>query len=199
MSRGGYVSFDSPELSFLMGNWKHLLYFRVTVVVVALIAFFAFVLPQWPKVARIGAGWWQNRGGFSLVAAATMTGVMVYNLLGIVAITQNISQLWVDSEYHSGRPELVRDAGVEPGDTVMEASSVSWQTSLKDQHEVYWRTLQTFDPSKGPPPGNPEWVIASTGTGKPTDWYGWDYGYQEVLRYRDVASGTYVVWKLKSP
>jgi hypothetical protein len=199
MRRGIYVNFDSPELSFLTRNWKHLQYFRVTAIVVVLIAMFALLLPQWPKIARIGAGWWKNRGGVSLVAAGVIGAVMLYNLAGTAVITRRISQLWVDMEYHSGALQL-KDAGIRPGDKVVQATtSISWMTALRDQHQIYWESVQSFDPLNGAPPGNPKFVIASTGTGKPTDWYGWDHGYEEVMRFKDGYAGFCVVWKLHSP
>jgi hypothetical protein len=157
------------------------------------------LLPQWPKVARIGARWWKNRGGVSLVAAGVIGAVMLVNLVGTVLITRHISQVWVNREYGSGADRLAK-AGIRPGDKVVQASaSVSWMTDLRDQHEVYWEPLQSFDPTQGAPPGNPTFVIANTGTGKATDWYGWDYGYKEVMRFKDAYAGVCVVWKLRSP
>ena len=199
MRRGTYVSFDSPELSFLTLNWKHLQYYRVTAIVVFLIAMFALVLPQWPKVARVGASWWKNRGGVSLVALGVLGAVMLYNLLGTTLITRNISWVWEDIDYHSGTP-LLAEAGIRPGDKVVQASSsVSWMTNLKVQHQIYWEAVDSFDPTRGTPAGKPTYVVASTGTGKPTDWYGWDYGYEEVLRFKDAYAGVCVVWKLRTP
>lgn len=199
MRKGIYVNFDSPELSFLTLSWLHLQYYRVTALVVVLIAGFCFVLPQWPRVARIGAGLWKNRGGVSLVATAVLAAVMLYNLAATVTITHRISAVWEVIDYHSGAVELSQ-VGVQPGDRVVHAaSSLSWMRDLKDQHQVYWETVQSFDPTKGAPPGNPEWVVASTGTGKPTDWYGWDFGYEEVARFYDAYAGTGVVWRLRTP
>ena len=199
MRTGSYVNFDSPELSYLTNDFRHLHYFEVTLIVMALIAFFGYVLPQRPRLVRIGASWWKNRAGVSMIAAATLAAVMVFNLAGMVRITHHISQVWVNRDYHAGTPDLVRDAGVRPGDSVIQANSVSWMMVLRHQHEVYWEPLPTFDPVNGAPPGHPEWVVASTGTGKPTDWYGWNYGYKEVLRFPDGYAGTCVVWKAISP
>jgi hypothetical protein len=88
---------------------------------------------------------------------------------------------------------------VSPGDTVVQATSVSWMVVLRHQHEVYWEPLGSFDPTTGAPAGRPEWVIASTGTGKRTDWYGWDHGYHEVLRFKDGYAGVCVVWQRDAP
>jgi hypothetical protein len=124
---------------------------------------------------------------------------MLVNLVGTVLITRHISQVWANKEYGSGAI-LLKNAGIRPGDKVVQASeSVSWMTDLRDQYQIYWEPVQSFDPLKGAPPGNPTFVIASTGTGKPTDWYGWDYGYEEVMRFKDGYAGVGVVWKLRSP
>jgi hypothetical protein len=123
----------------------------------------------------------------------------VVNLVAMVAITRRISWEWSNRDYRPGTPELVRDAGVRPGDTIVQASSVSWMLVLRHQHEVYWEPLPTFEPTAGMPPGRPTYVIASTATGKPTDWYGWDFGYEEVLRFKDAYAGVCVVWRLHQP
>jgi hypothetical protein len=208
--RGTYLSFDAPELSFLMNTWSKLQYFRATGVVLVLIAIFAATLPAGATLTRKLAAyvaarrtgresvlrrWWSPRPGAPLVAAATLTAVMLVNLAGMVRITHHISQVWVKHNYHEVVPDLVADAGIRPGDSVTQASSVSWMLVLRHQYEIYWEPLATFDPVRGAPPGHPDWVIASTGTGARTDWYGWDFGYHEVLRFKDAYAGTCVIWQ----
>jgi hypothetical protein len=199
MRGGSYVNFDSPELSFMTNNWRHLQYFRVVAIVVTMIAAFAAALPQWPRVVQIGRRWWKGTHGISFVATVALASVMLVNLVAMRAITDNISQVWVNRDYHQGVPDLVKDAGVHPGDSVIQATSVSWMMVLRHQQDVYWEPLRTFDPLTGKPSGSPKFVIASTGTGKATDWYGWDYGYEEVLRFKDGYAGVCVVWRLRTP
>ncbi len=191
MRRGSYVNFDSPELSFLMNDWSRLRYFRVSAVVGGLILLFALGLPRWRRRP--------TRRPMTVLASITLVAVMLVNLAAMVRITHHISQVWLNRDYHSGTPDVVRDAGIRPGDTVMQANTVSWMADLRHQTEIYWQPLRSFDPTKGAPADRPQWVLASTGTGKRTDWYGWDYGYHEVLRFKDGYAGECVVWQRDTP
>lgn len=186
MAKESYVNFDAPELSFLSGDWDALHLYRMTGYAVGLMLLVAVLLagplPRWlPR--------WTPGSARTVLAAATLAMTMVVNLVAMVVITDRISRSWVDAQYHPTLPELVRDAGVRPGDSVMEATSVQWSVNLRHQHEVYWQALARFDQA-GQPPGRPEFVVASLGS--PTDFDGTRYGYRVVLRY---DAGHWAVWR----
>jgi hypothetical protein len=173
---GRYLSFDSPELSFLGGDWAALHIYRVTLLALGCAAVLAVALRGRPAV-----------GG---LAVAALLGL---NLAAAAAITTNVSVRLFDAEYP--RPDIVRDAGVRPGDRVAQAWSVHWRTSLRDQHDVYWGAVEIFDPRNGAPPGAPEWVVANVDTGRSTDWDGSAHGYREVFRFTEPRRTTCVVWR----
>jgi hypothetical protein len=195
MRNGSYVNFDSPELSFLALNFRSLPYYWVNVTVLGLLVFWTILLTRWRTGAQRRTHWWEGRNGTLFPIWLTMVGLALVNVVAMVAITDKISRNWEIRDYYASIPLLQRDAGVHPGDSIVQATSVSWYLVLRHQEEVYWERLPTFDPTVGAPPGRPKWVIASTGTHKQTDWPGTKYGYTEILQFRDSTSGICVVWR----
>jgi hypothetical protein len=125
------------------------------------------------------------------LAMLTLTATMVLNLVAMVFITDHISRTWADEQYNTTLPQLVRDAGVRPGDSVAEANTVGWWINLRHQREVYWAALPRFNPT-GAPPDGVMFVVAPIG--QSTDWDGTRYGYTLVLRYHE-AYGNWAVWR----
>ncbi len=189
-----YVDFDAPELSFLSGDFNHLHIYRMTLYAVGFMVVFALLLTGW----RAARAW--DRGGSGARrwwAFAALTGTLVLNLVAMVSITDNISAAWGDQQYHPGPAQLVRDAHVVPGSTIAEATNLPWNINQRHQREVYWTPLVPFDPTKGAPPGDPEYVIATTGAHQRTDWNGKRYGYTVDLSYSEGKYLTWVVWQRK--
>jgi hypothetical protein len=116
---------------------------------------------------------------------------MVLSLVAMVFITDHISRTWANDQYNTTVAQLVRDAGVRPGDSVAEASNVGWWVNLRHQREVYWAALPRFDP-KGAPPDGVMFVVVPVG--QPMDWDGTRYGYTLVLRCHE-ANGNWAVWR----
>jgi hypothetical protein len=112
----------------------------------------------------------------------------------MVSITNNISAVWADQQYHPGAAQLVRDAHVVVGASVAEANNLPWLVNQRQQREVYWTAVIPFDPTKGAPPGDPQYVVATTGNHARTDWNGTRYGYVAQFRYKEAANVTWVVW-----
>jgi hypothetical protein len=176
LSHESYVNFDAPELSFLSGDWTALHIYQMTGYAIGFMVIFGATLaaksPRW-------------------LATLVLVATMALNVVAMVSITDHIGRTWSSEQYNASIPELVRDAGVRPGDSIAEASTVGWWVNLRHQHEVYWSALPRF-PATGAPPGSPTFVVA--GTGKPTDFDGTRYGYTLVLRYDEGGFGTWAVW-----
>jgi hypothetical protein len=178
MGHETYVSFDAPELSFLSGDWTGLHILRMTLYAIGFMVLFAALL------------------AFVRLRSATLAAVMVLNVVAMVAITDNISLAWARDQYSDAIPQLVHDVGIQPGQSIVEASTIGWWVNLRHQHEVYWQALPRFDPL-GPAP-TAQYVVASTHSGKPTDWDGTRYGYTLVLTHDEGVNGNWAVWR-KSP
>jgi 4-amino-4-deoxy-L-arabinose transferase-like glycosyltransferase len=176
LAHESYVNFDAPELSFLSGDWGSLHIYQMTGYAIGFMVIFAATLaaraPRW-------------------LAMLTLTATMVLNLVAMVFITDHISRTWANEQYNTTLPQLVRDAGVRPGDSVAEANTVGWWINLRHQREVYWAALPRFDPT-GAPPDGVMFVVAPIG--QSTDWDGTRYGYTLVLRYHE-AYGNWAVWR----
>ncbi len=173
-----YVDFDAPELSFLSGDYDSLHIYRMTWFAIGFMVLFGVTLTGG-----------RRRAIYALAATLAL------NLAAMVVITERISRAWVDNQYNSAIPQLVRNAGVRPGDSVSESSTVGWWVNVRHQHEVYWAAVPRFD-SQGPPAGAPDFVVS--GIGKPTDWDGTRYGYRLVLTYNEGANGIWAVWRRAS-
>src|SRR5262249_37337565 len=124
-----------------------------------------------------------------------LAGTLVLNLVAMVGITNNISASWENDQYHPGPAQLVRDAHVVVGSTIVQADNLPWGINQRQQREVYWTALGFFDPTEGAPPGLPQYVIATTGNHAATDWAGRSYGYVAIFRYRETSAITWVVWR----
>ena len=203
LARESYVNFDAPELSFLSGDWSSLHIYQMTGYAIAFMVIFAATLTgALPAAAPLPAlpalpGASSTRAGLAApvrrwLAVLALTVTMVVNLVAMVSITDHIGRAWAADQYNTALPQLVRDAGVRPGDSVAEASTVGWWINLRHQHEVYWQALPRFD-GKGAAPDGTRFVVA--GIGKPTDWDGTRYGYTLVLRHDEGGFGTWAVWR----
>jgi 4-amino-4-deoxy-L-arabinose transferase-like glycosyltransferase len=187
MRHESYVNFDSPELSFLAGDFRALHWFQMTGYAIVFMAIFAALLVGCLPLDRA------RQGIRSRIAVATMAATMVLNLVAMVVITDEISRAWHDSQYRPAIPRLVADAGVRPGDTIIEDSTIHWWINMRHQREVYWQHMPSFDPAKGAPPTPAMFVVATAA--KPTDWDGNRYGYTLVLRFAEGGYGTWAVWR----
>jgi len=192
MRHEGYVSFDAPELGFLSGDFKHLHLKLMTAYGIGFMVLFALCLTGWraarawdPSAARLRR-WW---------AFAAMAGTLVLNLVAMVSITNNISAAWDNQQYHPGAAELLRDAHITVGASVAQAENLPWLINQRQQREVYWTALIPFDSTKGAPPDDPEYVIATTGNHAKTDWNGKRYGYVAEFKYKETSTVTWVVWQ----
>jgi hypothetical protein len=168
-----FESFDAPELSFYLQDYTVLHFLRVTVFAVVATAVFAYALrrldrPQW-------------------ISVTGLVVLLAINLVAMRSITDNVSLAMVRSQYEPGPVELVRDAHINPGDTVAETTDVAWYVNQRHQGEVYWASLPLFS-SSGPPPGAPSYVITL-----PT-WDGPKYGYHlDITCHEEYVSWT--VWR----
>lgn len=187
MRKESFVNFDAPELAFLSNDWTwgpHVNLVRIlqmTLYAVLFMALFTVLLRPWGRAA-----------------IATGAAVLVLNGVAMVSITTHISQQWVDDQYHSSAPQLVRDIGIRPGDTVVEDPRVGWWVNTRHQHEIYWDALPAFDPA-GPPP-TALYVIAraNDSSGKPGDatiWDGTEYGYVLIATKLERGYGNWAVWR----
>jgi hypothetical protein len=183
MRAEGYVNFDAPELSFIGADFHHLHYLRVTAYAVGFMVLFALAYQGWRRAGGI-------RG------AAATGALLILNLVAMVVITDRISLDWYSDQYGAdGPPTLVRDVGVRPGDTVAEASTVTWSVNQRHQREIYWRPLTAFDQRKQPPPAGMRYVILSTSD--PSVWQAAQHGYVQVLRHNEGLNTGWVVWRLR--
>jgi hypothetical protein len=177
LSRETFVNFDAPELSFLSGDWGSMHIYRMTAYAIGFMVLFAAAFAAPARRA---------------VTAAVLVATMVLNLVAMVAITDHIGRAWSNEQYPASLPQLVRDLGVRPGDTVAEASTLGWWINLRHQREVYWSAVPRFNPA-GPPPASTTYAVALIG--KPGDWDGTRYGYVLVRRVDEGSQGIWAVWR----
>ena len=78
--------------------------------------------------------------------------------MNVFALQASTEQMVLIARSHNG-PQLVRDAGVRPGEVV--AVDVSLAVRFNHQREVYWRPLVNIDLSSDKPPANVDVVVAS--------------------------------------
>jgi hypothetical protein len=126
------------------------------------------------------------------VATVALVATLALNVVAMLFITDRISRSWVDVQYGGQVPRLVRDAGVVPGDSVAEESSITWWVNVRHQREVSWTSVSRFEPTGAPPDGVTV-VIAKAGKG--ADWDGNAYGYTLQLSYDEGGWGTWAVWR----
>jgi hypothetical protein len=188
MKHEGFVDFDAPELSFLSGDFKHIHLLRMTGYALGFIAVTVLLFAGWHALSRLDSPMWgkQLRAGIGLAA------LLGLNLAAMVSITNGISRVWESQQYSSGQASLVADAGVLPGSTIAEAADMPWQISQRQQEEVYWTALTTFNPGAGAPPGRPTYVI--TGVHRQSSWNEHRYGYTAVFASSEAGT-TWVVWR----
>jgi hypothetical protein len=173
---GRFLSFDSPELSFMGWRWDHIAVTLPTAVaLVALVGIVLLLLR--PGVLRLPPRWGLTLAcaGIGLVVAANM-----------VVATKKISMAMEVHQYPAGTPLIVRDGYVHEGDRVAFAKQqVVWFVQYNQMREVYWTPLiiwdQTVDPT---PPSGANVVIAPYDPPdyvKLTTWDGQRYGFRLVV------------------
>lgn len=189
MTHEGFVNFDAPELAFLTNDYK---WGRNGVNMIRLLQVSGYSVILMFAFAYLIRGWRRS-------TVVTLAATLVVNLVAMVAITVNISAAWVDEQYNQVIQQLQRDAGIQPGDTVVEDPTIGWFVNVRHQHEVYWSALPAFDPF-GPEP-TAKYVIARSVDPrypKRIDVYIWDgtqHGYSPVITGHEGGNGNWTVWR----
>jgi hypothetical protein len=152
-----YSQIDAPEPMFLAGDWDVMHLARVTVLVLGMLAVAVALL----MVRRFATP--------AVLALAAAVAVNVVAMQGITKEMTGIAAAWAN-------PQLIRDAGVRPGELVVCDGHVL--ARFNHQREVYWRTMPMIDLTREPPPPDATIVISPWRTGDPAlDWDGSAHGF----------------------
>jgi hypothetical protein len=182
--REAFVSFDAPEISFLSHDYRHAHLLWITGLTIVGIAGFAFVLSGRPRLLLSGRTIPRSHRTVPILLLCALTLV---NLEAMRSITNWIPAGSVTMQYQPGPAELIRDAHIPPGSSIVEAANVPWKINQRHQREVYWERLAPFDPT-GAPAGAPTYAV-SLGS-----WKGTDFGYSIDHIFTDPDKTVWVVW-----
>jgi hypothetical protein len=183
MAHEEFNSFDAAELSFLSRDYRHLHLVAMTELSIVLMLAWAAGLTGWRALRSPHAAVYGRR-----IAIAALTALLLLNLAATSSMTHSIAFYSSRVQYQPGPDELVRDARVQPGSSIAEASNIPWAINQRHQREVYWAPLPSFNPD-GAPPGYPTYAVALAG------WPGARYGYTIDHIYPDAAHVTWIVWQ----
>jgi hypothetical protein len=111
----------------------------------------------------------------AVLAVVALSAAFVLNAVSMHRINQemtNIADVWAG-------PQLVRDAGVRPGELVVCDGHVL--ARFNHQREVYWRSMPIIDVLADPIPADATIVVAPWQTGDPgQDWDGTAQGWRRL-------------------
>lgn len=147
-----FMSFDSPEITFLQWDWTQLTVRTPTLLGVALLAVLVVALTR------------------RRLAVVALVAILALNVAVADRSVAKISEPMVTFQYLPGTPRLVRDAGLHPGDIVAESTTGPWYLRYNHMREIWWHRLLLFDNSKQPPPAEANVVIAPYRSPRPSNW-----------------------------
>jgi hypothetical protein len=136
-------------------------------------------------VVAVGAAFALRR--FKVLAVAVVLAVVVVNVFALQASTRQMVKI----AHSQDGPQLVRDAGVKPGDVV--AIDRSLAVLFNHQREVYWAPLVTLDLRNDTIPSNVDYVVGPWFTGSTQrNWDGRSEGWEFVAGGHGLTWG---IWR----
>jgi hypothetical protein len=170
-----FSQIDAPEVLFLGGRWDLVRLAPVTAVAVAAIA--------------LTVGLFLAARRYPLLAVLVVAGATLVNVVALQAANTkmaDISRSW----YVTG-PQLVRDAGVRPGELVVCDGHVLNRYNM--QREVYWRPMPMIDLRYEAIPPDTAVVVALWKSDWPEfDWDGSATGWRVVA---EDPTWHYRIWR----
>jgi hypothetical protein len=172
-----FSAIDAPEVLFLAGDWEMIHLAQVTLValgmVAVVVALMAVRRPALPAVLM-------------LVAATAV------NVVAMKEANSRMEAL-ATAQYATG-PQLVRQAGIRPGEVVVCDTHVL--ARFNHQREVYWRPMPLIDLRYESPPSDADVVVSPWRTGDPElDWDGAAHDWNQLA---GDPIGHWALWRRKS-
>ncbi len=144
LSTAGFGSgFNFAEPAVLTQGWTQASVLVATAVALGLLAcwiILALVVRRWRGVMQAG--------GLGFLGL----GVAAVSLVAVAQMTSHISQPAASAQA-AYTTELVKAAGLKPGEQIAIASDVPWQLWIPQAVTISWTELQSFDPPSPPPAG----------------------------------------------
>jgi hypothetical protein len=173
-----YEPFDSPEVSFLTGDWQHFLPARAEVVVLILLLVLGLALGSKQK-------------GFPRVAAAALGGVVILNLAAMAVVNDQFVRPMAQGQYRTGA-RLVEDLKINENDVVVSSEWVGLGARLNHQREVYWAPMRYFDHrAGGKPPADATVAVGPWKSRNGDDYDATPDGWRRLIGDREQQ---YAVW-----
>jgi hypothetical protein len=172
--------FDSPEVSFLTGNWRQFLPAWAEVVVLILLL-----------VLGLALGSKSKQKGFPRLAAAALGGLLILNVAGMAVVNDRFVKPAAQGQYRTGA-RLVQGLKINENDVVVSSKWVGLGALLNHQREVYWAPMRYFDHRAGEkPPADATVVVGPWKSRNKDDYDGTPDGWRRVIGDKGQQ---YAVW-----
>jgi 4-amino-4-deoxy-L-arabinose transferase-like glycosyltransferase len=163
-----FEPFDTPEVSFLTGNWRHFLPARAELVVLIFLVV-------------VGLGLASRQKGFPRLTAAALAGVLLLNLASMAVVNYNLVRPMALGQYRGVAGRLVEGMKIDEHDVVVSSQWVALGAMLNNQREVYWAPMRYFDHRAGEqPPADATVVIGPWHSRNKDDYDGTADGWRRI-------------------